>query len=136
RGRQDEPARGHRLPGYARLAPGRAGRQPDPGRGDVGGDPRRRSAGPAAAAGRRGAVPGARDRPGVGGATVFAPEDLGLVRGDPEERRRFLDTLATQRLPRYHGSRQDYDRVLRQRNPLLRSAGGRLPATALATLEV
>jgi DNA replication and repair protein RecF len=60
----------------------------------------------------------------------------GLVRGDPEERRRFLDTLATQRLPRYHGSRQDYDRVLRQRNTLLRSAGGRLPAAALATLEV
>jgi DNA replication and repair protein RecF len=67
---------------------------------------------------------------------VFAPEDLGLVRGDPEERRRFLDTLATQRLPRYHGSRQDYDRVLRQRNTLLRSAAGRLPASALATLEV
>jgi DNA replication and repair protein RecF len=69
-------------------------------------------------------------------ATVFAPEDLGLVRGDPEERRRFLDTLAVQRLPRYHGSRQDYDRVLRQRNTLLRSAGGRLPTSALATLEV
>jgi DNA replication and repair protein RecF len=82
------------------------------------------------------AVPRARDLLGVVRATVFAPEDLGLVRGDPEERRRFLDTLATQRLPRYHGSRQDYDRVLRQRNTLLRSAGGRLPASALATLEV
>jgi DNA replication and repair protein RecF len=81
-------------------------------------------------------VPRARDLIGVVRATVFAPEDLGLVRGDPEERRRFLDTLATQRLPRYHGSRQDYDRVLRQRNTLLRSAGGRLPAAALATLEV
>jgi DNA replication and repair protein RecF len=81
-------------------------------------------------------VPRARDLLGVLRATVFAPEDLGLVRGDPEERRRFLDTLATQRLPRYHGSRQDYDRVLRQRNTLLRSAGGRLPASALATLEV
>jgi DNA replication and repair protein RecF len=81
-------------------------------------------------------VPRARDLLGVVRATVFAPEDLGLVRGDPEERRRFLDTLATQRLPRYHGSRQDYDRVLRQRNTLLRSAGGRLPAAALATLEV
>jgi len=81
-------------------------------------------------------VPRARDLLGVVRATVFAPEDLGLVRGDPEERRRFLDTLATQRLPRYHGSRQDYDRVLRQRNTLLRSAAGRLPATALATLEV
>jgi DNA replication and repair protein RecF len=81
-------------------------------------------------------VPRARDLLGVVRATVFAPEDLGLVRGDPEERRRFLDTLAVQRLPRYHGSRQDYDRVLRQRNTLLRSAGGRLPASALATLEV
>ena len=81
-------------------------------------------------------VPRARDLLGVVRATVFAPEDLGLVRGDPEERRRFLDTLATQRLPRYHGSRQDYDRELRQRNTLLRSAGGRLPASALATLEV
>jgi DNA replication and repair protein RecF len=81
-------------------------------------------------------VPRARDLLGVLRATVFAPEDLGLIRGDPEERRRFLDTLATQRLPRYHGSRQDYDRVLRQRNTLLRSTGGRLPATALATLEV
>jgi DNA replication and repair protein RecF len=81
-------------------------------------------------------VPRARDLLGVVRATVFAPEDLGLVRGDPEERRRFLDTLATQRLPRYHGSRQDYDRVLRQRNTLLRSAAGRLPASGLATLEV
>jgi DNA replication and repair protein RecF len=81
-------------------------------------------------------VPRARDLLGVVRATVFAPEDLGLVRGDPEERRRFLDTLAVQRLPRYHGSRQDFDRVLRQRNTLLRSAGGRLPASALATLEV
>jgi DNA replication and repair protein RecF len=81
-------------------------------------------------------VPRARDLLGVVRATVFAPEDLGLIRGDPEERRRFLDTLATQRLPRYHGSRQDYDRVLRQRNTLLRSAGGRLPAGAVATLEV
>jgi DNA replication and repair protein RecF len=82
------------------------------------------------------AVPRARDVLGVVRATMFAPEDLGLVRGDPEERRRFLDLLATQRLPRYLGSRQDYDRVLRQRNTLLRSAGGRLPAAAMATLDV
>jgi DNA replication and repair protein RecF len=81
-------------------------------------------------------VPRARDLLGVVRATVFAPEDLGLVRGDPEERRRFLDALATQRLPRYLGCRQDYDRVLRQRNTLLRSAAGRLPASGLATLEV
>src|SRR6266568_4895299 len=70
-------------------------------------------------------------------ATLFAPEDLALVRGDPDERRRFLDTLAVQRLPRYLAIRQDFDRVLRQRNTLLRSAGGRLPAgSGLATLDV
>jgi DNA replication and repair protein RecF len=81
-------------------------------------------------------VPRSRDLLGVVRATVFAPEDLGLIRGDPEERRRFLDSLATQRLPRYLGSRQDYERVLRQRNTLLRSAAGRLPASALTTLDV
>jgi DNA replication and repair protein RecF len=82
------------------------------------------------------AVPRSRDLLGVVRATVFAPEDLGLIRGDPEERRRFLDSLATQRLPRYLGSGQDYERVLRQRNTLLRSAAGRLPASALTTLDV
>ena len=82
------------------------------------------------------AVPRSRDLLGVVRATVFAPEDLGLIHGDPEERRRFLDSLATQRLPRYLGSRQDYERVLRQRNTLLRSAAGRLPASALTTLDV
>src|SRR5215211_6623677 len=81
--------------------------------------------------------PGTGVRGRVNGAQVPRARDLlGVVRGDPEERRRFLDTLAVQRLPRYHGSRQDFDRVLRQRNTLLRSAGGRLPASALATLEV
>jgi len=84
----------------------------------------------------RAAVPRARDLLGVVRATLFAPEDLALVRGDPEERRRLLDTLAVQRLPRYLASRHDYDRILRQRNTLLRSAGGRLPAAGLATLEV
>lgn len=85
----------------------------------------------------RAAVPRARDLLGVVRATLFAPEDLALVRGDPEERRRFLDALAVQRLPRYLASRHDYDRILRQRNTLLRSAGGRLPAGAgIATLEV
>ena len=81
-------------------------------------------------------VPRARDLLGVVRATVFAPEDLGLIRGDPEERRRLLDALAVQRLPRYLASRQDYERVLRQRNTLLRSAAGRLPSGGLATLEV
>jgi DNA replication and repair protein RecF len=82
-------------------------------------------------------VPRSREVLGIVRATLFAPEDLALVRGDPEERRRFLDTLAVQRLPRYLSIRQDYERVLRQRNTLLRSAGGRMPAGAgLATLDV
>ncbi len=81
--------------------------------------------------------PRARDLLGIVRATLFAPEDLALVRGDPEERRRFLDMLAIQRLPRYQAIRHDYDRVLRQRNTLLRSAGGRLPTgPGLATLDV
>jgi DNA replication and repair protein RecF len=85
----------------------------------------------------RAPLPRARDALGIVRATLFAPEDLALVRGDPEERRRFLDTLAVQRLPRYLAIRQDYDRVLRQRNTLLRSAGGRMPpGPGLATLDV
>jgi DNA replication and repair protein RecF len=53
---------------------------------------------------------------------LFAPEDLALVRGDPSERRRYLDELLTLRQPRYAGVRGDYDRVLKQRNALLRSS--------------
>jgi DNA replication and repair protein RecF len=82
-------------------------------------------------------LPRSRDLLGIVRAVLFAPEDLALVRGDPEERRRFLDTLAVQRLPRFHSVRQDYERILRQRNTLLRSAGGRLPSgSGLATLDV
>src|SRR6266511_5099670 len=85
----------------------------------------------------RAPVPRARDLLGAVRATLFAPEDLAMVRGDPEERRRFLDALAVQRLPRYLAIRQEYERILRQRNTLLRSAGGRLPSGAgLATLDV
>ena len=49
---------------------------------------------------------------------AFAPEDLALVRGDPSERRRFLDELLVSRQPRYAGVRSDYERVLKQRNAL------------------
>ena len=55
-------------------------------------------------------------------AVLFAPEDLALVRGDPSERRRFLDELASIRRPRIAGVRADYDKVLRQRTALLKSA--------------
>jgi DNA replication and repair protein RecF len=53
---------------------------------------------------------------------LFAPEDLALVKGDPSERRRFLDELLVARQPRWSGVRADYDKVLKQRNALLKSA--------------
>jgi DNA replication and repair protein RecF len=53
---------------------------------------------------------------------LFAPEDLALVKGDPSERRRLLDDLLVARQPRWAAVRADYDRALRQRNALLRSA--------------
>ena len=72
-------------------------------------------------------------------AVLFAPEDLTLVRGDPGERRRYLDELATVRRPRIAAIRADYDKVLRQRTALLKSAtGGRYRADPglLETLDV
>ena len=53
---------------------------------------------------------------------LFAPEDLALVKGDPAERRRFLDELLVARQPRWAGVRADYDKILRQRGALLKSA--------------
>ncbi|MEV0035233.1 DNA replication/repair protein RecF [Streptomyces sp. NPDC050804] len=81
-----------------------------------------------------------RDVLGIVRSVLFAPEDLALVKGDPGERRRFLDELITARSPRMAGVRSDYERVLRQRNTLLKSAamarrhGGR--GMDLSTLDV
>lgn len=61
---------------------------------------------------------------GVLRAVLFAPEDVALVRGDPTDRRRYLDDLATLRRPRIAAVRADYDKVLRQRTALLKTAGG------------
>jgi DNA replication and repair protein RecF len=80
-----------------------------------------------------------REVVGVLRAVLFAPEDLALVRGDPMERRRYLDDLATQRRPRIAAVRADYDKVLRQRTALLKTASGarsRGDRGALETLEV
>ncbi|MFJ5530338.1 DNA replication/repair protein RecF [Streptomyces sp. NPDC093261] len=63
-----------------------------------------------------------RDVLGIVRSVLFAPEDLALVKGDPGERRRFLDELITARTPRMAGVRSDYDRVLKQRNTLLKTA--------------
>ncbi len=63
-----------------------------------------------------------RDVLGTVRTVLFAPEDLSLVKGDPSERRRFLDDLLVQRQPRWSGVRSDYDKILKQRNALLKSA--------------
>ncbi|WTW96154.1 DNA replication/repair protein RecF [Streptomycetaceae bacterium NBC_01309] len=88
----------------------------------------------------RSPVPKPREILGLLRTVLFAPEDLALVKGDPGERRRFLDELLTARAPRMLGVRQDYERVLKQRNALLRTAamarraGGR--NASLSTLDV
>lgn len=78
-----------------------------------------------------------RDVLGTLRTVLFAPEDLALVKGDPSERRRFLDDLLVARQPRWAGARADYDKILKQRNALLktaRTAPDRV--AALATLPV
>lgn len=87
----------------------------------------------------RNPVRSAREVIGVLRAVLFAPEDLALVRGEPGERRRYLDELATTRRPRIAGIRADYDKVLRQRAALLKTAAGarfRGDTGALETLDV
>lgn len=87
----------------------------------------------------RGNVPRPRDVLGMLRTVLFAPEDLALVKGDPGERRRFLDELLTVRAPRFAGVRSDYERVLKQRNALLKSAAAHRRAPSpevLATLDV
>jgi DNA replication and repair protein RecF len=76
---------------------------------------------------------------GVLRAVLFAPEDLALVRGDPSDRRRYLDDLAAVRRPRVAAVRADYEKVLRQRTALLKSASGarfRGDRGSLDTLDV
>ncbi|MFF4598105.1 DNA replication/repair protein RecF [Amycolatopsis sp. NPDC001319] len=88
----------------------------------------------------RGAVGKPRDVLGILRTVLFSPEDLALVRGDPSERRRFMDELLVLRAPRYAGVRADYEKVLKQRNALLKTAGkrrtGKEDPYALSTLDV
>ena len=87
----------------------------------------------------RSPVRSTREVLGVLRAVLFAPEDLALVRGDPAERRRYLDDLATLRRPAIAGVRADYDRVVRQRTALLKSLSGvrqRADQSALDSLDV
>jgi DNA replication and repair protein RecF len=84
-------------------------------------------------------VPRPREVLGALRWVLFAPEDLAIVRGDPAERRKFLDELVVARSPRMAGVRADYERVLKQRAALLKSAGAARRAGAsgdLRTLDV
>jgi DNA replication and repair protein RecF len=79
----------------------------------------------------------ARDLLGICQTVLFAPEDLALVKGDPSNRRRFLDELLVSLVPRHSATRTDYDRVLKQRNALLKSArAGKFTPAHEATLDV
>lgn len=70
-------------------------------------------------------VPRPRDALGTLRCVLFAPEDLAVVKGDPDQRRRYLDDLLVATRPRYAGIRADYERVVRQRTALLKSARAR-----------
>ena len=78
----------------------------------------------------------ARDLLGVLRVTVFAPDDLELAKGGPAERRRYLDDALVASHPRYDALRGEVDRILKQRNALLKGAGARLDAEAAFTLDV
>ena len=76
----------------------------------------------------------ARDLLGLMRVTVFAPDDLQLVKGGPAARRDYLDDLLVAISPRYEAARADYERVLKQRNALLR--GGVRGEEAFGTLDI
>lgn len=85
-----------------------------------------------------------RELLGVTHSVLFAPEDLALIRGEPADRRRYLDDLIAARTPRLAGVKADYDKVLKQRSALLKNAGQAMRrgyddgdgAAALSTLDV
>ena len=78
-----------------------------------------------------------RELPRYAHSVLFAPEDLAIVRGEPWVRRRLLDELLVQLTPRLAGVMADYERVLKQRNTLLKSARARgLSADRLPTLDI
>jgi DNA replication and repair protein RecF len=78
----------------------------------------------------------ARDLLGVMRVTVFAPDDLVIVKGGPGDRRRFLDDALVALRSSYDALRLELDRVVRQRNTLLKQAGGKLTEEVAVTLDV
>ena len=77
-----------------------------------------------------------RDLLGVMRVTVFSPDDLQLVKGGPGERRRFLDDTLVSLALKYDSMRLELDRIVKQRNTLLKQAGGRLDEAGELTLQV
>jgi DNA replication and repair protein RecF len=77
-----------------------------------------------------------RDLLGTMRVSVFSPDDLIMIKGGPSERRRFMDDVLVSLAIKYDALRRDVDRVLKQRNRLLKQAGGRPDSDALATLDV
>ena len=67
-------------------------------------------------------TPRVRDVLGLVSAVIFSPEDLDIVKRDPSNRRAFIDDLLVQLTPRLAGVFSDYDRVLKQRNTLLKTS--------------
>lgn len=82
------------------------------------------------------ALPRSRDVLGTFRCVTFAPEDLRLAKGEPADRRRFLDGLIVQAAPRYAAVRADFDKALKQRNALLRSGPGMAKQDFEASLQV
>jgi DNA replication and repair protein RecF len=78
----------------------------------------------------------ARDLLGVVRVTVFSPDDLSMVKGGPAERRRFMDDTLVALAVKYDAARLELERIVRQRNTLLRQVGGRLDDAATTTLDV
>ena len=78
----------------------------------------------------------ARELLGIMRVTVFSPDDLQLVKGGPGDRRRFLDDTLVSTALKYDAQRLELDRVIKQRNTLLKQANGRLNADAVTTLDV
>jgi len=81
-------------------------------------------------------LPRARELLGILLTVTFAPEDLMLVKGDPSERRKFMDDSITQLIPSFAGIRADFEKCLKQRNALLKSAYGKRTDEVMHTLDV
>lgn len=76
-----------------------------------------------------------RELPRYFSSVLFAPEDIMLIRGEPSGRRKFLDQLLVLRAPRMTAVMTDYERVLKQRNTLLKSARAS-NGSQLGTLDI